>query len=317
LAGLTTEAPSHRILAQGHSGDARQASLADIFRKIKPSRNTATSTAGGLIGSEMMDFETDIMETRSGKKTGHVKVRLSFVADQRSLIVVSCECTGLKNAEFGLGGKNDVYVVYDWSHANKQTKTLDNAGQAALFQDPVVVTPGSTVLLGSEFKVYVYDDNTGRSDVIIGHGVVDVGALLQKSLPTPVTLGPAEYAVDIVDGKGNKSGHVSLRVHPAAFERRSVSLLRISCSGLKSVEMFGKNDVYVLLEWCGIRYKSPIHDNAGAATVFNEEIAMTPAASMPLTPKIHVAVFDENSVSSDTLIGSGDVDIAVVAQAIA
>jgi Ca2+-dependent lipid-binding protein len=88
-------------------------------------------------------------------------------------------------------------------------------------------------------------------------------------------------------------------------ESKILKLVKLSCEGLKSMETFGSNDVYVCVEWNGYKYKTPVHDNAGTATMFHEEVTLTPVDGA-FSPVLKVAVYDDNSARKDVLIGKAE-----------
>ena len=83
-----------------------------------------------------------------------------------------------------------------------------------------------------------------------------------------------------------------------------LTISEISCRNLRSADMFGKNDVYVVFRVGSKKCKTKHMNNAGKHASFDEMLTMNVSDS-DLATGIDVAAYDKDHGSSDDLLGQG------------
>jgi hypothetical protein len=253
---------------------------------------------------QMLETTEDLLDG-SGHKTGRFSVRLiRSLAEPKVLKVLVLSCDKLKSME--TFGSNDVYVVVEWNGYTYKTPVHDNAGASTDFTEEVTLTPVSPDFT-PVLKISVFDDNAMRKDVLIGHANISNFASVQPMV---------DASYDILDADNRRSGaaHVRVSVTP---DGKNLRVFHLACSGLKSAEVMGKNDVYMVAEWSGAVHKTKTHSGAGASAEFAGSFILTPGAANTVDAKLKLSVFDDNTLRSDVCIGSVALDVTSLVQATA
>jgi hypothetical protein len=98
-------------------------------------------------------------------------------------------------------------------------------------------------------------------------------------------------------------GEVSVPVGESSV--RHIQATIIACRGLKKMDVFGKNDVYVVLEVDGqTRQSSTVSDGGAAPTWLDGEGETVSFECTTLPSEVYLHVYDEDLLSADDLIGS-------------
>ena len=83
---------------------------------------------------------------------------------------------------------------------------------------------------------------------------------------------------------------------------------KIQCSALKNVESFGgKNDVYMKLLWNGAVLQTKVLEETGTTATFDDPNMMLQALGSIKNSKLNFEVWDKNNMTSDVMIGEGEV----------
>ena len=124
-----------------------------------------------------------------------------------------------------------------------------------------------------------------------------------SSLPTSTsTIQPTSSTV-ILSNNQNTSGVAIPTKSP--FSNGILHIKRIKCIDLKNVEMMGKNDPYVTLDFGTESFKTEVKEDSGAVVLFEYlDIKFNVQEDLIKFENIVIKVFDKNTVRSDTLIGS-------------
>lgn len=89
---------------------------------------------------------------------------------------------------------------------------------------------------------------------------------------------------------------------------------RMECQNLKNVELIGKNDVYVVIEWYNKKHTTAVIKNAGQVAVFDTQIELIPAESSSVTSaadnNLHISVYEQNMLRFNKLIGKTVIHLA-------
>ena len=97
---------------------------------------------------------------------------------------------------------------------------------------------------------------------------------------------------------------------PISFSNGTLHIKRIKCSDLKSVEMMGKNDPYVTLDFGTESFRTEAIEDAGSEALFDFlDIRFQVQEDLIKFENITIKVFDRNSLRSDVLIGSSALSI--------
>lgn len=254
------------------------------------------------------------------------------------LHIKSLECDNLKNVET-FGSKNDVYVLFDWCGAKYRTYTQDNIGTKAIYEGDkdtkMFIQP--SVATSTTLKIAVFDENSTRADVLIGYSEVDMYAI-EDSKPLVLTSNIYDFrhqltgtlkltvvinngaAVRVIDTDEVENQYfvegASSEAKPVQFPLVEGPLVMhiktIHCRNIKNVEMFGKNDLYVKINWGDYKMQTQVKNETGSEAIFDNPGMMlrpTCSANAGVNSIIRVRVLDQNT-SSDVKIGETEVNVA-------
>lgn len=126
-------------------------------------------------------------------------------------------------------------------------------------------------------------------------------------------LGMLKSVIKSVKGK-NKSNSVDLNdsdIKPVKI--RTIRVSQIICSDLINVDFMGKNDPYIVIEYCGHELRTEPISNAGEnATFTNLDFKLEVEKNMIREESMIVSVYDYNDVIAHGLIGCGEVSLISV-----
>jgi hypothetical protein len=89
---------------------------------------------------------------------------------------------------------------------------------------------------------------------------------------------------------------------------------KIQAESMKSVELIGENDLYVVVSHKTTEFKTSVAEDSGANAVWgNLDFIFEPNSLEDLVAsRLEISVFDKNSIRSDVLIGKGFYSLASV-----
>jgi Ca2+-dependent lipid-binding protein len=241
------------------------------------------------------------------RKTGELKASVKWhepIARQneaeRVLHVTIVQASNLKKMD--LFGKNDVYCTANVSDVLKKTSTIDNGGSAPKWRGGAGETLKFPQLeqAPSTVEITCYDEDKWSDDVI---GVVFID-IEEKPTNSDWTM---DKFFGIVDGKGKSTGMVRVVLDwklppPVCPGTLLVTMLR--GRDLKSMETFGKNDVYCNIVANGVSKRTQTIHNGGATPVWEKGKGETLKYRLrDMMPALEVGCFDED-IGRDDLIGN-------------
>ena len=264
----------------------------------------------------------------------------SFVKP-RLIRVLSASCHELRSVDIS---GNDPFIVFDFDGQQMTTHHVANAGARADFGElSLCMLVEKASLREKELTVSVFDYNHMAAHTHIGSGTISIAQLVQceagQAVPFSVQLLCADRRkarglagrVDFVLLMEPKQSKPLISTKAAASTARKLSdmlakpmqvvaaaataahpvpsilcIERIHCKELSNVEMFGKNDPFVLLQFNTQECRTAHISNAGDKAFFESlglRFAIT-EAEIASTDML-VEVYDHNDVLPPVLIGSG------------
>ena len=179
----------------------------------------------------------------------------------------------LKNTE--LIGKQDPYVTLKFGDWTDKTHTIDEAGDNASWDFLSIDCENVTkqILRTQQLEVSVFDENTTRSDVLIGKSSIPLLVCASK-------LGTVQkLTLKIMDEQDKFSGKVviygtlspfeKVADLPPSYQEGILKIKRITAINLKNKEFLGKGDPYVKLELNEFKTETNVQKGAGENVTWN------------------------------------------------
>ena len=302
----------------------RESMAVEVFDENSARSHTA-------IGSNQFQISSAV---NPGVERGHEREVRSYVG-----IISQIRVTELKNVE--LSGENDPFVtmrfglwqdkvirfsLFSADHLSPsslssffslllslwhdKTEYQDGAGHEAIWENTKFTFTATDISMEAEVMIIeAWDYNSYRSHQFIGEGkvnLVDIQDRLGESM---------DYSITLTDKCGQKTGEAVITITiNAAFD---ITFSKITCDGLKNVEMFGKNDPYVVLTLGGWRYQTRYQDDAGSKCEWTNsttdigtsrsiiDLCCMVNKEMILSEELVVEVFDYNDINAHAIIGTG------------
>lgn len=186
---------------------ADQSFMSSTLNKLRTMGMTAAASYLGFNLSSVDAIKDNNVDKMDALKLQLIQQQVDEIAQSKyelpTLVVSYMECKRLKNVE--LFGKNDVYMVVEWYDKQYKTAVLNAAGQSAVYENLITLSPTENHVSTYEHKltISVYDRNVIRSDELIGKAVIQLSDSLNSI---------AIMEADIYDKKGVKSGAIKLNV---------------------------------------------------------------------------------------------------------
>ena len=237
-------------------------------------------------------------------------------------------CRELKNVE--LFGKNDPFVTFAMTHASDKvykTEYKDNAGVKAIWDNEdehpldIEIELSQDQLIDSILNIEVFDYSVSHN-TLIGRSEVSLGTTLlcinQKcNIPT----------LDLIDARGQKAGIIKvsliLRPRPDRLvfgpiedevkvlkkvkyeDGGNVVVRKVEAHGLKNVENFGKNDVYILMKYGAESFRTFTEHDTGehASWDYLNWKFLNLSREEILNQQLTIQVWEENEITTDVMIG--------------
>lgn len=248
----------------------------------------------------------------------------------------------LKNVE-SFGGKNDTFLKLSYGELWKQqTSVVYDQDDATWDYSSDEHDKSMTINLKiddlkrnfTKLNIIAMDKNSMMSDKLIGVGNLSFPLSLISSTVNDTII----QSVDIYDNKSIQVGTIKFSFHkiienkieaneeesgtkeiifeknikeiktPESFVSGTISIKKIQCTELKNVELIGKNDPYVKLTLENEHFETEYLENGGSNVIFeNLDITKFVKKDFVEFECINVQVYDKNSVSSDVLVGEGQI----------
>jgi len=168
-----------------------------------------------------------------------------------------------------------------------------------------------TIQSDDKVVVTLLNENLGEDDAF-GHFEIDVAALSRganrfwANLTSDRYKADAEFSIIAVDFGSSNSD-----LPPAETRELRVQLLAVT--NLPDTDTFGASDCYVVLTWCGSKFKSSTqHDTASPDWNAQEEGATATLKGDP-REKLEVEAWDEDP-GGDEIVGSGELSLGTLRQ---
>jgi hypothetical protein len=291
--------------------------------------------------SGVLKLTLELVEIQSkaetSKNSNDATAKDEFKFERARVRLKEINATELMDVEFM--GKNDPYVVFEYGKLwNAKTTVLADTGAVGnwVFEEnpesnmQFYVTPSD--LRALRLKTTVFDENKMKEDVEIGTGACRLSEIMNIGYKKDFIV-----SFDITNTKKNnqKSGHVSLtfelleakadevlgntsskgaekKVEIIPFIEGMLIISRIKCLDLPNVELMpgDKNDAYVVLTLNSTTEKTEVLNNIGTEPLWdNLDYVFDVTKDIVDNEKLTVQVYDHNSITSHTLIGSVELDL--------
>ena len=272
---------------------------------------------------------SELTDCKRGKVSGEVRLQLvwryvevghepALIAGDGTLLQVTIlECRGLKNVD-GFRGLNDVFVAADVDGNALTSSVIDDGGSAPRWNggagELLEFTPKAEP---KSLRLGVMDKNKS-ADKEIGH----CGIPLDK--PADENRKSCEW-YELTDDEGKAAGEIRVFLRwvvaepalpipegdSAAPQEWVLQATVVACSGLKKMDAFGKNDVYVRVNALGERdgKRTRTIEEGGEAPVWGDgagEVLNMWLNEAP--PAVGIEVFEQDKLSSD-LIGCHVIEV--------
>ena len=229
----------------------------------------------------------------------------------------------LKNVEI-MGSKQDPYVVLEWDGDDKYTTEVATDAHTHATWDNISCkfNIDKESLEKQTIKVKVWDDNTMRSDKLIGEGAV-------SAIAAAAALGEVtELEVVLKDGTGRIVLHANttekpppaaeipdeasaLQSIPDDFQKAVVRINKVSTHALKGTSMLSKLSPYVHLTCQDVGFASQLDTLSGVgpnATWDVLDLTFDVSSRQNAVAVMEVVVYEDNLVT-DRVIGRGKIRI--------
>lgn len=195
----TSSVPTSDVSKSPSKSHHQKSSITNRFLSIFSSVSSPTKAIKKQISEiKVPTLPSQILSSR------HVHYTRPSVILNPCLLINKILCTNLKKVEL-FGSKNDVYLTFSWRDAFDKTERIDNAGDRAMFHDPLIrLRPNVNEDINNKLYIKVYDYNTATSDQIIGEAEIEINKTLPGSTWTET--------VQLKDKHGRPSGDVKLKL---------------------------------------------------------------------------------------------------------
>jgi len=212
----------------------------------------------------------------------------------------------------GLGGGDGpfnaadpyVYLKLDGCDPLRSSTLADTQNpvwdEELMFND--VTDPASKIL-----DIAIYDDDTFKDDKIGGYKL-DLGTLIKTSDPQEMTV--------VVDDGFFKDATFTFTIttdgtwgNPPAEGRGDLTVRVIKCTGLDDADYAGTTDPYAYLQIEGMEAQQTSKKEGTINPEWDEEIVFE-GIEKPLSKKLKITIYDDDTWSRDDKIGQCEIDLA-------
>lgn len=271
-----------------------------------------------------------------GRKEAEPLVEQQPMVKPRVIRIASANCYNLT------GGETDPFLVFEFDGQEVKTHRLSHARSTAAFPGldlSLVVEKAS--IKEKELAVILFDHNDLKAHTLIGRGSIPIASILkyEPGQEVPFTLqllcqdkrgvvnasGNVDFILSM-DPKDTKNAPSNVRkftnimskpmnaVVAAAGPPPGPTLLRIdriSCADLVNIEIFGKNDVFVVLQLDNRECKTSVIENAGDSASFEKLGFRFGVSEIILQEKeMLIEVYDHHELVPSQLIGSAMLNLS-------
>jgi hypothetical protein len=270
------------------------------------------------------------------RKEASPQVEQQPMVKPRVIRFVSANCYNLT------GGETDPFIVFEFDGHEVKTHRLSHARSTAAFPDlDLSLVAEKASIKEKELAVILFDHNDLKAHTLIGRGSIPIATLLkyEPGQEVPFTLqllcpdkrgavattGNVDFTLTM-DPKDTKntpstaSMFTSMMSKPISAVAAATgpppgpSVLRIdriSCVDLVNIEIFGKNDVFVVLQFDDRECKTSVIENAGDSASYEKLGFRFGVSEASLQEKeMLVEVYDHHELVPSQLIGSAMLNLS-------